>query len=55
MHSTTQPHYFEADNIDIIQQSNGGDFITVLLICFVIAIICACPVLLTESSSNKSK
>lgn len=55
MYSSTQPHYYESDDIDTVAQSNGGDFITVIVICFAIAFVCAFPGGFTESSLNKCK
>ena len=55
MQSVTQPHYYGENMNNTIEQSNGEDFIPVILICFIITIVCAFPVVYTESSSNKSK
>ena len=55
MHSSTQPHYYEYDDIDAVAQSNGGDFITVIVICFIIAFVCAFPGGFIQGSSNKCK
>jgi hypothetical protein len=55
MHSSTQPHYYESDDINVVAQSNGGDFITVIVICFIIAFVCAFPGGFTQGSLNKRK
>ena len=43
MHSATQPHYYDTETANIVQQQNGGDFITIIIIGFIMMIICAFP------------
>ena len=55
MDSHAQSHYYDSNNVDVITPSNGGDFITILLICSIIAVVCAFPGGLVNNSLNKPK